>query len=1178
MTDWQFLIQKAGDRAWLPLDASSTEILEGRYRIVARSNRTNTPAEIRITHYAIAEIPPKRRVQRRTSRVNADGLMMILPFTLLKPGLWEVRCMADVMADFFGEGWSYGVRLEVVANSATSAEWDEPEPPLVPPEPPTVEIAATTVVTPTPTVAPTLLLPDSPAIGPTPAPALPTDRPLVATPATAVIPDVPDPVPAIAAESPAASALAADLDQAMQTLLATLATSPVDLAAVPGAADLGPLTPVEQAETATIPQPVPGELLGERLQAIAQQISDQVVERALQEFDLDAVFAGLQELLEGGATSSVAPGWEKPGTELPEVPDQAFAHSLVVEAAPGGEEIATLPPEPSPLPDADLLPLGPLQLALEQEAYVVRRGQPLRLQGQVSPSSGVTAITTAAIGELQLCLRDPQTLKVLAHTWQVLSIATLPVDFCCEVNIPTDCTTQLLLGEVNLVQLTQPDASPCTDEIPWAERQRLQQEAAATGRVLAYSSAQTAHLLATYAFTIAADVTELLPNGVLVPDPHVIAPSPPRPERPALELPLTSGHPTVPLAVRPSPAAKAPGAEEFLLPHAPTGKTPDAVDLPVFAGEFQPQRPKPPVRAVNRLSVSFIEISKRSPAAPVPTQPAVLHPLPEQIYHPDPDTRRQISPKLPAIPSLSEQFAAKAQDEERAVPAAVTVNAQVELVLTHASVALPPLAPKTSLTQASDWERASSDQLEEETATDGTRDGTAEPGNTSTDPAPSLRSLNLGHRFWSRLNAIAADAALADWLREQAESESPAVAALMRDQIRMRADETVEADWPELDNAEATTAWGPDGWDEADWEGQDWPDPEAAAFEDAWDDDAEEEEDEFEDNSEDDFEDGVEDAWDEEDFEDEADTEVASDSAAQTLGDRDAASETDATAADWPGRYQALQTLTPDPTLTAEMEAFLDLLAQGPDWSPAESDHTETPSEPAATASPDGGFSATTPASASEDRATAPAIAATAEGSTEVSAAPEPDSNSETVGGFTAREIQALLTPEAPIAASVLPASQRSSHAEVLIEDEPPLPTPLSPARILSHPSLFYRLADDEPVPVPLISLPHQELVAGQSITLCVRLAKTPARLQVKVWVQDRQTRQVLDGPRWLVDFFPCGQAVMEAWTQLTVPLGCLEIQFEAIAIEIYSQRESHKTSLVRSVIPPNLALSSLES
>jgi|GEM_PF-6350175 len=1271
MTDWQFLIQKAGDRAWLPLDASSTEILEGRYRIVARSSRSETAAEIRITHYAIAEIPPKRRVQRRTSRINADGLMMILPFTVLKPGLWEVRCMADVMADFFGESWSHAVRLQVLANSDTQDDWDLDPDGMGEPEP--TEIPVTAVVAPEPALAPAAPLPVSPAIAPNPAPnpVSPADLPLVAaltspdpsdldvpsdrvTQPAAINPEInPDRVPDVDVDPLLASTLAQDLDQAMQTLLAALATSPLNgttaTAVSPGvAADLGPLTTADQdsQSDALVPDPAvraafPTE---ERLQAIAQQISEQVVERALQEFDLDAVFSGLQELLET-LPPPVAPVPESVvsqslGTEQREADHLGADHlgdhlgdHVTVGAVPlaavpfeaAEAAAATLTANSFPLPDADLLVLGPLQLTLEQEAYVVRRGQPLRLQGQVTPCREGGEITTAAMGELQLCLRDPQTLKILASTCQRLPIATLPVDFCCEVHIPADCTTQLLLGDVNLVQLTQPDAPLLTDALPWAERQRLQQEADATGRVLAQSSAQTAHLLATYAFTIAADVAELLPNGVLVPDPQIIAPPAVRPERPRIDLPVASAD-TPPLCLQPSPAAKAPAAAEFLLKHPSAPKAKEEVDLPRFAGDSQPTlTPHSSFLTphLTGLSASFIEISKRSPAVPVPTQPAVLHPLPEQIYHPDPDTLRQLSPKLPAIPSLSAQLAAQAETELAAhatdAAAEVRVNTQVELVLTHASVALPPLA---NLAEGGDNYPTVANAALEPPATaedrsplevSGASEAHLDPGSNQ----PNLRSLNLGQRFWSRLNAIAADAELADWLREQAaaerEAESPAVAAFMTEgRLPGTADWSVDwsesEGWPSEDDTTAIVPdiapdiapddiapdtdiepadwdnpnWGDDEWTDDEWAGD--PDSGVVALADALDANALDT-DVLVDEADEESDWATVSAWDA-DWDADA-TEIDMGEAGATIADGEYERESSAEmphkrAAKRPHPVQQLQALTPDPTLTAEMEAFLDCLEQGPDWSATDAPLAATP-EPASSPA----LATISAGVVSPESAVSPEveISPEVEVSSEVEISSDAGDTPEAEATLTAREIEARLMPsEESAEVTVAPTSPTpvlprlpAPHAEILIEDDSPPPTPIQ-GRVLSHPSLFYRLAEDEPVPVPVLSLPNQELVSGQSITLCVRLAKTPAWIQVKVWVQDRQTRQVLDGPRWLVDFFPCGDAVVEAWTQLTVPLGCLEIQFEAIAIEIYSQRESHKTSLGRSVIPPELTLSPLGS
>lgn len=1228
MTDWQFLIQRAGDRAWLPLDASSTEILEGRYRIVARSSRTNVPAEIRITHYALAEIPPKRRVQRRSSRINADGLMMILPFTRLKPGVWEVCCMADVMADFFGESWSHSVRLQVLASSEALDDGDLDAPLPGEPEPAVVEVPATRVANAEPAIllgrrcatAPVPLIPHSP-----PPPALPNpspvDLPLVAATATEPdpAPSMPAPIPELAAIAPPlpdaialdpqpeplasssaeelAQSLAQDLDQAMQSLLATLATAPLDPAAMAsgmtarGAADLGPLA------TAAAPDHPPAVAVPEvqeRLQAIAQQISEQVVERALQEFDLDAVFSGLQEWLETlpastAAAPAVTPDRTSTARETPlvaKLSDTPPAAAVDMSDVAG---LSDLSDSTVGLPDADLLLLGPLQLSLEQEAYVVRRGQPLRLQGVVSPSDEVVEVTTTAIGELQLYLRDPQTLKVLASTYQLLPIATLPVDFSCEVRIPSDCATQLLLGEVNLVQLTRPDAPLLTDELPWAERQRLQAEAAATGRVLAQSSAQTAHLLATYAFTIATDVTDLLPHGVLVPDPHVIDPPARQPERPRIELPMATAI-AAPLPLQPSPAAKAPTAAAFRLKQATGATSPESVDLPVFTGPGQSQRPKPSSKpmgqpTVGRISLSFIEISKRMPVVSVPTRPAACHPLPEQIYHPDPDTLRQLSPKLPPIPSLCPQLATPSQgDGPESASGAVRVNTQVELVMTHASVALPTLPkqpetqPEASIAPESplaavptlDGDDRDSTPLPTSHHPDATGEATAEPGPGPARCLPSLRALNLGQRFWSRLNAIAADAELADWLREQAEAEaeaeSPAITAFMTEgPLGETNDSPGETLWERADNDDGADGWpaqtwsGDDGeadWLETDdaplvqtllepedWEGEAWSDDDGGAPVAAFDEDVEYA---FADAGEDDGE-GIDlddrDTLD--DFDEDQAALVATTPEAAIWVEGEAEASLDAPDVPSPhGRrsIEQLQALTPDPMLTAEMEAFLEALEQGPDWSALQPNSPSRPEVPA-----------------------------------ELAASPDTEATR------TAQEIEAMLMPsnEArdetwPNAPSPVLPCPPAPHTEIVIEDEPPSPAAHSPGRILSHPSLFYRLADDEPVPVPLLCLPNQELVAGQSITLCVRLAKTPARLQVKVWVQDRQTRQVLDGPRWLVDFFPCGDAVVEAWTQLTVPLGCLEIQFEAIAIEIYSQRESHKTSLERSVLPPDLAVSAV--
>jgi len=126
-------------------------------------------------------------------------------------------------------------------------------------------------------------------------------------------------------------------------------------------------------------------------------------------------------------------------------------------------------------------------------------------------------------------------------------------------------------------------------------------------------------------------------------------------------------------------------------------------------------------------------------------------------------------------------------------------------------------------------------------------------------------------------------------------------------------------------------------------------------------------------------------------------------------------------------------------------------------------------------------------------------------------------------------------------------------------------------------------------IPTPIIQLPDQDLVAGHPVRLTVTLpvpneikamaARTGAtRTQsalplifVKLWVQDRQTRSILDGPRWLVDFVNNNQGNLESMTQLVLPIGCMEVSVEAIAVELLTQRESNKMTLHRTVSPAAL-------
>ncbi|MEG4800305.1 hypothetical protein QUB63_04405 [Microcoleus sp. ARI1-B5] len=144
---------------------------------------------------------------------------------------------------------------------------------------------------------------------------------------------------------------------------------------------------------------------------------------------------------------------------------------------------------------------------------------------------------------------------------------------------------------------------------------------------------------------------------------------------------------------------------------------------------------------------------------------------------------------------------------------------------------------------------------------------------------------------------------------------------------------------------------------------------------------------------------------------------------------------------------------------------------------------------------------------------------------------------------------------------------------EFVVFDEPPQPKQVAQktATVAAEatPPTPYVLPEDELVPMPILELPRAEILAGQAVTVKVQLPELMPRIYVKVWVFDRQTYLILDGPRWITEFTATGLGNMRASIELEIPYGCMEVEFEAIAVEMQTQRESHKVSVHRQVLPP---------
>lgn len=134
---------------------------------------------------------------------------------------------------------------------------------------------------------------------------------------------------------------------------------------------------------------------------------------------------------------------------------------------------------------------------------------------------------------------------------------------------------------------------------------------------------------------------------------------------------------------------------------------------------------------------------------------------------------------------------------------------------------------------------------------------------------------------------------------------------------------------------------------------------------------------------------------------------------------------------------------------------------------------------------------------------------------------------------------------------------------EIVVDDEPLVPPPLPEA--LDPP------ASDRPIPTPELIVPLQNLWVGRPVLIRARLPQVGGRVYVKLWIHDRQNQILLDGPRWLTDFFATEDGMMESMVQLAIPRGGLELQFEAIAVDMDTERESYKVGVTRRVSPPGL-------
>ncbi len=1031
MEYWEFLLQKEGDRSWRPIKSPKFKIEAGRYRVVAHSSCTNTDVEICVMHECTEEDPPKRRFQKRSRRTNPEGLMVVIPFTYLKPGSWELRCCGDIMSDLLGKSWKKAVRLEVLPKASEVLQVPESVAPVT-------DTTQAELVANSPSnhlsEKENQELRESKEITnlngseasqqdiaePSPVSSLAQNAfPTPQQTTTSDFDQVVEPAPIeteVSQLTPVASAVSnnqdeiieetkdlganqeqfteeqldLEMDQLMEDLTSLI--SEVDSVPTPqlNEAKLAtttdkiiPLHPVERNNNPKTPVAAtnnPAEvtaaanpILDQSLQML-EQILQQVLEPVLQEFDRP----------------------EPSSQETSETPDADFSEDVVNEQG--------------------------VMLTLNEDALVARRGEPLTITGQVDAlevnqlSNGEQSSPLNSIfhGTLRYELRDPQTLQVLLNVEQPVPEQELPLAFRHTLEIPPDCNTRLILGKAVL-----------------------------------YGSSSRA--LASQPFSVTADLDELL--GAII------------------------------------PASKA----------IPVAKMLVLSNKLAAAEELQEELSEPAPPPLNQALLDLVDAPKRH--QPISLQPASRQPLPPQLNKsapeksaPTPKASKSLQlPKLPNVSpvALSVPEPVEREPEESLEQAAFAEDFSPELPNQESRETTEHFVPESSLQEAGqlfeegtseddivvvadssastwdaiDWSDSSvsvtdsgqdtpevaetlepspltnsqldtsetidvpatvtpdvdSQQSESDAPESENQSAEAPVANDSTTVDSAFQALNLQDRFWLRLNSLAADAELSEWLKFEL---SPSHPPTDEEEVPPQNDAplALELEVTEQSNSEGLLA----DFDESIWEGSD------------------------------------------------------------DVGNV-----------------------------------------------PAEVDQLQPPKFEEETASE------------AEELAEPPVL--------EV----EPID-------WTAQEIVVEDEEELTQKPEVKHDASGMAYPAEVVSSEPE-PEPLSPREL------------ESPLPAPVLLVPTTELAAGEPVIIRIKLPPHPTRLCIKLWVQDRQSRSLLDGPRWLVDLLPDGAGNLEAMTQLLIPFGTTEIRFEAIAVDIYSQRESHKVTVDCVVVPPDMPDFSLD-
>lgn len=1164
MEYWEFLLQKEGDRTWRPIKSKRIEIEEGRYRVVAHSSRINTDVEICVIYESTEEIPPKRRSQKRSRRTNPEGLMVVIPFTYLKPGLWELRCCGDILSDFLGLSWQHSIQLQIISKVTEVSPVAESDSPKL--EASLIEVQASLSENVLSSTSETEI-----TVEPTSPPnQIPQLTPLEAIEAVESEPDTN--VEVKAEENPSELVSSESSSEGIPLTLPSQDTVAFEQQLVDQESET-----LDESENL---QPNLSTTLS--VESWVEDLTLNIDEAEAQPITLADQVAPLAPV-ESDEQNSVFPDHvAQAGTPTNPILDQSLQMleqilqqvlDPVIQDFERSESS-----EPQIVPELDL-PLETetnqpgILLTLDDESLVARRGESLLISGlvdavDVNHLNGDEATSKHRIFQAFLSyeLRDPQTSRILLAVEQPLPKQDLPLAFTHTLEIPLDCQTRLILGKVTLYD------------------RRVNQ-----------SQESTPVALASQPFTVTADLDELL--GAIIPGTRAM---------PVAKMLLLNKNPDALQNAQEDSleAAILPPVNRPILNLVDVNQSPQSLSLQPSSGQTLPPQiyqasstPKPlkspqlpilpKIRSITtsaELSITpnsseKVEVnlenwveqlqpllgsndsaSSPSKALPMgtPEEAVIELPLHEQVQ----DSSQQEEDAPQETLQVLEALAIAVDVSDLSESPTVVSDALISVVPSHENTADVTKIEETDgdnvdNVSQENWELENSEYrekiwTEEDWDLDAEADQDAQPSVSISWPAVPTESLSpLQEADVLSISSLNDESRV---MMPDSEHPTVPVEPLWDDSDANPIDTTATDLQPteSLSVTESTASW-------MDTLGED----RTSAIETA-----------------------------------ESSDPVIVDNAFQALNIQDRfwlrlnSMATDAELSEW------LKSDVFSPTAPAQTEDVTP---------PSEPDlvnvDVEEVTQPLTANTLLTDFDTTIWEEESDDDFSSNVV------DTDdplqpppLEENPFPEEPLPPVEEKTALEEQGLdqlpwtdivdlswASQEFVVDDDDLPAPEttvvRREEAAKVTHEELHTPQPQTPSVQPQKPqSPQLRPLEipqsrqlDLPIPAPELSIPTNELAAGEPVIVRVKLPPHSSRLCVKLWVQDRQSRSLLDGPRWLMDLIPDRTGEQEALTQLTIPFGSMEIRFEAIAVDIDSQRESHKVAVDCIVVPPDMPNLSLD-